>query len=415
MMKPRNVVLTAILMAIICYPYVAADWKHNYKTYIVHMDKSVMPSPFSDHLHWYHTTMRSVSKSTNMLYAYNKVMHGFTTRLTVDEAKLLKQQHGIVSIQEEPVYQLHTTRSSEFLGLERLEDVMLPESNSGSDVIVGVLDTGVWPGSKSLDDTGFGPIPSRWKGKCENSTGFNESSCNRKLIGARYFLKAYEASLNGTFDENVESRSPVDDDGHGTHCVTTAVGSAVSDASLFGYAKGTARGVAPRARLAVYKACWLRGCRGSDVLAAFETAIADGVDIISMSAGSNGEFFSDPFSYGAFKAVSHGIFVSTSAGNNRPTGPEPLSNVAPWVITVGASSLDRDFPGYISLGNGKKFSGVSLYSSDQLPLSGSMVPLVFAGNISNITNSNLCFPGSLPLLVQALVYTHSQCTHVYMF
>ncbi|KAJ0754605.1 putative tripeptidyl-peptidase II [Helianthus annuus] len=233
-MKPKNVFLMTV-MAIVCYHYVAADHR---KTYIVHMDKSVMPMAFSHHLHWYEATMRtSVSKPTDMLNAYDKVMHGFTTRLTVDEAKLLKQKHGIVSIQEEPVYKLHTARSPEFLGLEVTSDVMLPESNSGSDVIVGVVDTGVWPGSKSLDDTGFAPIPSRWKGMCQTGRGFNKSSCNRKLIGARYFLKSYEAWTNGTFDENVKSRSPVDDDGHGTHCATTAVGSVVTGASLFGYAK----------------------------------------------------------------------------------------------------------------------------------------------------------------------------------
>ncbi|KAI3726632.1 hypothetical protein L1987_66431 [Smallanthus sonchifolius] len=313
------------------------------------MDKSVMPSPFSNHVHWYYTTMRSVSKSSEMLYAYNKVMHGFTTRLTVEEAELLKKQHGTVSVQEETIYELHTTRSPEFLGLER-GDVMLPESKSGGDVIVGVVDADVWPGSKSLDDTGFAPIPSRWR-----------------------------ASINGIFDENVETRSPVDDHGHGTHCATTAVGSAVTDASLYGYSKGTARGMAPHARLAVYKACWSGRprCTSTDLLAAFDTAITDGVDILSVSVGiPASEFFYDPVAQGAFKAVSHGIFVSASAGNSGPT-PQTVLNESPWVITVGASSLDRDFPAYITLGNGKKLSGVSLYSSEE-PLPGSMVPLVFA-------------------------------------
>ncbi|KAI7742117.1 hypothetical protein M8C21_007258 [Ambrosia artemisiifolia] len=392
-MKPMNVFLMAV-MVIVCYCYAAADDQR--KTYIVHMDKSVMPMAYSNHLHWYEATMRvSVSTPTDMLYAYDKVMHGFSTRLTIDEAKLLKQRHGIVSVQEEPIYQLHTTRSPEFLGLEVTSDVMVPESNSGSDVIVGVVDGGVWPGHKSLDDTGFAPVPSRWKGECQSGRGFNKSSCNRKLIGARYFLKAHEALLNGTFDENVKSRSPLDDDGHGTHCATTAVGSAVSRASLFGYAKGTARGVAPHARLAVYKACWLGNCAGSDILSAVEAAISDGVDILSMSFGNPfDDYFLHPIAYVSFKAVSHGIFISTTAGND---GPAPLSvtNIAPWVITVGASSLDRDFPAYVTLGNGKNFSGVSLYTSEE-PLSASMLPLVFAGNITNITNSNLCIPGSLP-------------------
>lgn len=390
-MKPGNVVLMAIMLAFF-YCYVTAGSKQNQKTYIVHMDKSVMPSAFSDHLEWYETSMRSVSESTNMLYAYNTVIHGFSTRLTVDEAKLLKQQDGIVSVQEETIYKLHTTHSPEFLGLEKSE-TMMPGSRSGGDVIVGVVDTGVWPGSKSLDDTGFGPIPSRWKGECESGTGFSVSSCNKKLIGARYFSKAYEATY-GPIDETVESKSPMDDDGHGTHTSTTAGGSAVTGASLFGFAKGTARGMAPHARLAVYKACWLGGCFGSDILAAMESAITDGVQVLSMSiGGSLSDYPNDLIAYGAFKAVSHGIFVSCSAGNTGPT-PLSLSNVAPWIATVGAGTLDRDFPAYVTLGNGKKFSGVSLYSGK--PLSGSMVPLVFAGNISNSTTGNLCVPGSLP-------------------
>nr|XP_043617821.1 subtilisin-like protease SBT1.7 [Erigeron canadensis] len=390
-MISRKVVLVTIMVAV-CYSYVAADQKHQKKTYIIHMDKSVMPSTFSDHVEWYETSMRSVSMSTEMLYSYNKVIHGFSTRLTVEEAKLLEQQHGIVSVQEETVYKLHTTHSPEFLGLDNSK-VMFSGSQSSSDVIVGVVDTGVWPGSKSLDDTGFGPVPSSWRGECETGTGFSKSSCNNKLIGARYFSRAYEATY-GAIDENVESKSPMDDDGHGTHTSTTAAGSAVTGASLFGFARGTARGMAPCARLAVYKACWLGGCFGSDILAAMEKAITDGVHVLSLSiGGSLSDYTTDVVAYGAFKAVSHGIFVSCSAGNSGPA-PLSLSNVAPWIATVGAGTLDRDFPAYVVLGNGKKFSGVSLYSGK--PLSGSMIPLVFAGNVSNMTNSNLCIPGSLP-------------------
>ncbi|KAJ0815817.1 putative cucumisin [Helianthus annuus] len=387
-MKPRNVVLMTVIMAF-CYRYVAAQHQ---KTYIVHMDKAGKPSVFTDHMEWYETSMRSVSESTSMLYAYDKVMHGFSTRLTVEEAGLLRNQSGIISVQEEVIYELHTTRSPEFLGLER-SDMTLSGSGSGGDVIVGVVDTGVWPGSKSLDDTGFGPVPSPWKGECESGTGFNVTSCNKKLIGARYFSRAYEAAY-GPIDETIESKSPLDDDGHGTHTSTTSTGSAVTGASLFGFAKGKARGMAPRARLAVYKACWLGGCFGSDILAAMEKAIIDGVHVLSLSiGGSISDYPTDIVAYGAFKAVSHGIFVSCSAGNSGPA-PQSLSNVAPWIATVGAGTLDRDFPAYVTLGNGKKLYGVSLYSGKPLP--GSMFPLVFAGNISNTTTGRLCVPGSLP-------------------
>lgn len=374
------------------YAVAVTDLEQNQKTYIVHMDRSVKPSVFSGHLEWYETSMRSVSKSTYMLYAYDKVMHGFSTRLTVEEAGLLEKQPGIISVQEEVIYELHTTRSPEFLGLE-LSNMMVHEAGASGDVIVGVVDTGVWPESKSLDDTGFGPVPSSWKGECESGTGFNVTSCNKKLIGARYFSRAYEAAY-GSIDEKTESKSPMDDDGHGTHTSTTAAGSTVPGASLFGFAKGNARGMAPRARLAVYKACWLGGCFGSDILAAMEKAIIDGVHVLSLSiGGSISDYPNDVVAYGAYKAVSHGIFVSCSAGNSGPT-PQSLSNVAPWIATVGAGTLDRDFPAYVTLGNGKKVYGVSLYSGKPLPAS--MIPLVFAGNITNTTTGSLCVPGSLP-------------------
>ncbi|KAJ0754610.1 putative tripeptidyl-peptidase II [Helianthus annuus] len=387
-MKPRNAVLLMAIVVVLCYRYVAAQ---PHKTYIVHMDKSVKPLVFPKHLEWYEMSMRSVSKSAHMLYAYDKVMHGFSARLTVEEAGLLKKQHGIISVQEEVVYKLQTTRSPKFLGLER-NDMMLSGSGSGSDVIIGVVDTGVWPGSKSLDDTGFGPVPRSWKGKCQSGPGFNVTSCNKKLIGARYFPKSYD--IYGSIDENLESMSPLDDDGHGTHTATTAAGSVVTGASFFGFAKGKARGMAPRARLAVYKACWTGGCFSSDILAAMEKAITDGVHVLSLSiVGTLTDYPNDIIAYGAFKAVSHGIFVSCSAGND---GPEPLTltNVAPWMATVGAGTLDRDFPAYVTLGNGKRLSGVSLYTGKPLP--GSLIPLVFAGNLSNMTTGHQCVPGSLP-------------------
>ncbi|CAB4266235.1 unnamed protein product [Prunus armeniaca] len=284
--------------------------------------------------------------------------------LTAEEAELLEKQSGILSVMPELRYELHTTRTPQFLGmLGGINEAVFPASEKLSKVIIGVVDTGVWPEIKSYDDKGLGPVPRSWRGQCEEGKNFNSSSCNRKLIGARFFPKGFEASILGPIDEKVESRSPRDVDGHGTHASTIAAGSAVPGASLFGYASGTARGIATQARVATY----------------------------IRLAGLYEDLYTDFIAIGAFSAMAKGVFVSCSAGSRGPES-DSTSNNAPWITTVGAGTLDRDFPAYVSLGNGKKYRGASIYSGT--PLSSGLHPLVYARNASNST-SDQCAPDSL--------------------
>ncbi|KAH7444053.1 hypothetical protein KP509_02G062000 [Ceratopteris richardii] len=312
---------------------------------------------------------------------------------------------GVVAVFPNRAHRLHTTRSWEFLDLEHSSGARSPRSlwtkaNLGEDVIVGMFDTGVWPEAESFDDDGFGPIPSRWNGTCQTGMNFTTANCNRKLIGARYFLKGYEA-VNGKL--NVSSTgefvSPRDKEGHGTHTSSTAVGNFVKGASIFGFAEGMAKGGAPRARLAVYKVCWPGGCYDADILAAFDAAIHDGVDIFSLSLGSGpplSNFFSDAIAIGSFHAVSAGRVVVCSAGNDGPT-PASVGNVAPWIITVAASSMDRSFPSSVVLGDGSNYTGASL--SETRLANDSMYPLVYAGDArlssANESAGAMCFPGTL--------------------
>ncbi|CAA0841020.1 Subtilisin-like protease SBT1.7 [Striga hermonthica] len=361
------------------------------KTYIVHMDKSEMPAAYEDHASWYDSSLKSVSGSAEMIYAYTTVIHGYSTQLTPEEARELEARDGILSVLPETRYEIHTTRTPSFLGLDQ-NAAMFPASASAGEVIVGVLDTGIWPESPSLSDAGFGPVPSSWRGECETGTNFTRSSCNRKLVGARYFAKGYEATL-GPIDESRELKSPRDEDGHGTHTATTAAGSVVANASLFGYAAGTAHGMAPGARVAAYKVCWVGGCFSSDILAALDQAVADGVNVLSLSLGGGmSDYYRDNVAIGAFAAVERGIFVSCSAGNAGPR-PYSLSNVAPWITTVGAGTIDRDFPARVALGNGRNFSGVSLFNGS--PLRDGLLTFIYAGNATNTTNGNLCMTGTL--------------------
>ncbi|MBA0788201.1 hypothetical protein Gotri_026804 [Gossypium trilobum] len=368
------------------------------KTFIVRVQNEAKPSVFTTHKHWYESSLSSVlSPSTpiQLLHVYDSVFHGFSAKLSPTEALKLQTLPHFIAVIPEQVRHLQTTRSPLFLGLKTTDSAgLLKESDFGSDLVIGVIDTGIWPERQSFNDRNLGPINSKWKGQCVTTNDFGSNSCNKKLIGARYFCSGYEAS-NGKMNETSEFRSPRDSDGHGTHTASIAAGRYVFPASTLGYAKGVAAGMAPKARLAAYKVCWNAGCYDSDILAAFDSAVADGVDVISLSVGGAVvPYYLDAIAIGAYGAAEKGIFVSASAGNGGPGGLT-VTNVAPWVATVGAGTIDRDFPADVKLGNGKVVTGAGVYNGRGLS-PGRMYPLVYAGSGGGDGySSSLCLEGSL--------------------
>ncbi|XP_050204667.1 subtilisin-like protease SBT5.3 [Mercurialis annua] len=311
-----------------------------------------------------------------IFYSYTNSINGFAAVLDDEEVEKISKHPEVVSIfPSEVKYELDTTRSWEFLGLERNGEVLAhslwPKARFGEDAIVANLDSGVWPESESFNDEGMGPIPSNWKGQCDTKNGFK---CNKKLIGARYFSKGFEASGIALNSSEIDAR---DRDGHGTHTLSTAGGRFVPGANLLGSANGTAKGGAPNARVASYKVCW-RGCDSADILAGFDAAIHDGVDIINLSLSSRpSPYAEDAISVGSFHAVSNGILVVASAGNQGEGEGGRVRNVAPWMLTVGAGTIDRNFTSDTTLGNKKKIKGSLSFHTNTLPAK-KYYPLVYA-------------------------------------
>ncbi|KAJ8500257.1 hypothetical protein OPV22_010809 [Ensete ventricosum] len=294
---------------------------------------------------------------SSIVYSYKHGFSGFAAMLTESQAHQIAEMPEVISVKPSRSVPLLTTRSWDYLelGYEQPQPTgLLVRGNFGDGIIIGVVDTGIWPESRSFDDRGYGPVPSRWKGTCEVGQNFAVNHCNRKIIGARWYARGLDPSLiEGDY------QSPRDSEGHGTHTASTAAGSLVSDASFHGLGAGTARGGAPRARLAIYKVCWAKaGCRDAGVLKAIDDAIHDGVDILSLSLGG----FLDP-SFASIHAVAKGITVIFAGGNDGPV-TQTIANDIPWVITVAASTMDRSFPTLLTLGDNQTVVGQSiLYES----------------------------------------------------
>ncbi|CAL4947023.1 unnamed protein product [Urochloa decumbens] len=293
------------------------------------------------------TILGSFSKEEaidSIAYSYKHGFSGFAAMLTEDQAENLAELPEIISVTPSQNHELLTTRSWDFLGLNYQEpSELLQRSNYGEDIIIGIIDTGIWPESRSFSDHGYGVIPPRWKGVCQLGQAWGGTNCSRKIIGARYYAAGLDkASLQLNY------MSARDMNGHGTHTASTAAGSVVEGVSLHGLGEGVARGGAPRARLAVYKVVWEEEngqyLTTAAVLAAMDDAIHDGVDILSLS------LIADDDSFGALHAIQNGITVVYAGGNYGPRS-QVLFNTAPWAITVAASKIDRSFPTTITLGN----------------------------------------------------------------
>ncbi|KAI5426294.1 subtilisin-like protease SBT1.2 [Lathyrus oleraceus] len=367
-------------------------------TYIVQLHpRGTTKSLFTNKLEWHlsfiqQTISSDEDPSSRLLYSYRSAMDGFAAQLTEAEIEYLQRSPDVISIRPDRNLQIQTTYSYKFLGLSPARENGWYQSGFGRGTIIGVLDTGVWPESPSFIDHDMPPVPKKWKGICQSGQAFNSSNCNKKLIGARYFTKGHFAVSPTRIPEYL---SPRDSSGHGTHTSSTAGGVPVPMASVFGYAKGVARGMAPGAHIAVYKVCWFNGCYNSDIMAAMDVAIRDGVDVLSLSLGGFPvPLYDDSIAVGSFRAMEKGISVICAAGNNGPMAMS-VANDAPWIATIGASTLDRKFPAIVRMANRQVLYGESMYPlNNRIGIKSKVLELVYLDG--GDSESQFCLKGSLP-------------------
>ncbi|PNT66989.1 hypothetical protein BRADI_3g19320v3 [Brachypodium distachyon] len=356
----------------------AATSSEELSTYLVHVlpqDGDLFATPDARET-WYKSFLPEHGHG-RLLHAYHHVGSGFAARLTCGELAAIAAMPGFVAAVPNVVYKVLTTHTPRFLELDTQQGGRNATAGSGDGVIIGVLDTGIFPDHPSFSGVGMPPPPAKWKGRCD----FNGSACNNKLIGAQTFL-------SGGSSPPGARAPPTDEVGHGTHTSSTTAGALVPGAQVLGQGSGSASGIAPRAHVAMYKVCADEGCDSVDILAGIDAAVSDGCDVISMSLGGDSvPFFNDSIAIGTFAAAQKGIFISMAAGNSGPIH-STLSNEAPWMLTVAASTMDRLILAKVILGNNASFDGESM------PNTTATVGLVYAG-ASPTRGAQFCGKGSL--------------------
>ncbi|MDX1416921.1 MAG: S8 family serine peptidase, partial [Candidatus Promineifilaceae bacterium] len=296
---------------------------------------------------------------------YSTALNGFSAVVTAEQATQLAKQEGVALVMRDQWRQPMTDNTPSFLQLTAPAG---PWSTGydGEDVIVGVIDSGIWPEHPSFaDDGSYSDLGISLDDSVHSACDFGNTahnvndapfSCNNKLLGARQMLDTYRFFIGAQPDEFDSAR---DDNGHGTHTASTAAGNGDVMASIFGIPRGTVSGIAPRARVIAYKGLGELGGFTSDLAAAIDQAVADGVDVINYSVGGGASLNgADEIAY--LFAADAGVFVATSAGNSGP-GPATIGGPAsvPWLTSVGASTQSRNFISDITLsGPGTPPTGV---------------------------------------------------------
>jgi subtilisin family serine protease len=315
---------------------------------------------------------------TKAVRSYGYVFNGFAAQMSDEQAAKLAGTRGVLSVSKDELRHADTSSTPTFIGLTGREGFWDEQNAKGEDIIIGVIDSGIWPEHPSFSDRkkphGHGHSHDHddyaykrirgWHGICQTGEQFTADDCNRKLIGARYYNSGFggNAGIKALFP--YEFNSPRDYDGHGTHTSSTAGGNedvrATGDAAAF----GKITGIAPRARIAMYKALWhdssvpTSSGFNSDLVAAIDDAVADGVDVINYSVSGTRTNLADPVEIAFLFAADAGVFVAASAGNSGPA-VATVAHPSPWVTTVAAGTHNRDGKGSVTLGNGTTFTGAA--------------------------------------------------------
>ncbi len=320
------------------------------------------------------------------VYRWTTALNGFAVRLTRGQAATVAADPDVALVEKNAVRRLagRTGPSSGFAGSGH--------RRGGAGTVVGVIDTGIWPDNPLFAAVPrLGRTPHGFRGACQAGEGWDTGTCNRKLVGARWFVDGFGVDRVRASS----SLSPRDDEGHGSQMASIAAGNAGVSVLVHGHRLGSYGGIAPQSRLAVYKACWTApdpaddGCATADLVTAIDRATRDGVDVLNLSVGGPASF--DTVERALLGAAEADIVVVAAAGNHgdRSFAAHP----SPWVTTVGSTTgvVRR---GRVVLGSGPSLTGAMASTRGTGPAR-VVVGARAAAPHATRDQARVCTPGSL--------------------
>ncbi|CAN6234441.1 unnamed protein product [Urochloa humidicola] len=310
-----------------------------------------------------------------MLYSFHHAVNGFAVHATASAMERLRAAPEVAAVEEDAGTRLMTTYTPGLLGLPGGVWRRRAGGRGGVDgegVVVGVVDSGIDPAHPSFayaprvdppdDGDGATGLPPPFAGgACSVWPMFPPGSCNGKIVTARYFAGGAAEVLPLDHSRDL---SPFDAEGHGSHVASIAAGNRGVPVVVGGAVYGFASGMAPSARLAVYKAVYPAGGTMADLIAAIDQATEDKVDVLVLSVGPDERptskvTFLSMLDVALLFARRAGVFVAQAAGNQGPAESSVVS-YSPWVTTVAAGTTGRSYTSGLVLGDGRHVPGFGL-------------------------------------------------------
>ena len=329
-------------------------------------------------------------------------VNGIVTDMSVAEAARVSRMGGVRLVEEYREYVLETDVGPTLIGAPAAwaGSATLPggaPAVQGEGIIAGLIDSGINFGSPSFAGTdpvdGYvhaNPLGAGvYLGTCA-AGGDDAGRCNEKLIGGYDFVCAAPGNQCGVAGV-AEEPGFGDTNGHGSHTASTTVGNRRD--VVFNGAALRISGVAPRANIIAYDACYTNTttgqglCPNVSTVASINQAIADGVDVINYSIGGGVSPWTEATSLAFLSATDAGIFVAASAGNSGP-GANTLSHLEPWTSATAASQ------------HGRGGFGTLMQVTGPSPVPANLQPVVLNNGTGGVAFS-ATIPGTTPLIISA--------------